>query len=379
MPGTETYEQPTLTDEVLSRERERASVAQRWGVIFLALGIIWLVFELTGRGALFWLGFGIVERTERIAQELPGSALTVDLVGDDVELVQWERSVIRVDAVKHAFGWSEAAAERGLQQFDVQIELEGDMVRVTTRGQAGFFLGRAPFVTLRIAVPANTRLDVQSVNGNLSVDGVGGEGVLRTTNGAITGKDLEGRLIFKTTNGDITLEHLAGVATLETVNGDVHLRDGRAQRITASSMNGDLTFRGVTGMVQVRTINGDVTVDEAHELELDVKTASGDLDLRDVYEAQLAIETTEGEVDFQGSLSTAAEHRIKSFSGDVTLVLPRSSNLELEVSTLSGDLETDFGLPPPVGDRREARGAPGGGGTMLWIETTSGDVEVRAD
>lgn len=360
MKQVKQYEQPELPDESYYRNRARQDQARRWGRVLLVIGIIWLVFELTGRGAFFRAGLGFVEQTQRVEQTLAGHTLKVDVGSDDVELVHSDGADIRIEATKHAFGWNSAAVERELQDIALQIQHNDGIVQVGTQRQPGWWFGRAPYTRLRIAVPDTTRLDIQSISGDLHIRNVTGDGSLTTTSGDIRAENTQGHLAVKTTNGDIRLDQHQGALAIETVNGDVELKGGQARDVTASSINGDLTLEGVSGKLMVNTISGEVRVDDAQEVQLNVESTNGDL-------------------DFRGSLASNGPQRITNISGDVRLRLPSTSNVRLDVNTLSGDLETNLALRNLVQTRRELRGVLGAGAATLEVNTTSGDVHIQAD
>ena len=69
-------------------------------------------------------------------------------------------------------------------------------------------------------------------------------------------------------------------------------------------------------------------------------------------------------------------------SGDITLRLPADFSADVDFSSLSGDLDTDFDME--IRNRHERRwvgskveGKIGGGGRDLSFHTISGDVELR--
>jgi hypothetical protein len=70
-------------------------------------------------------------------------------------------------------------------------------------------------------------------------------------------------------------------------------------------------------------------------------------------------------------------------SGSITLELPEALNTDVSVSTLSGDLESDWPITTRgSSDRhrwspRRIRGTIGSGGRQLSLATVSGQIELR--
>lgn len=361
MPETETREPANMPDETYYRQADRSIAARRWGGILLLIGIVWMVFLLTSQSRLVAGGFGAGQTEPLPAQTFEGQNLVVIGVNDPIDLTRAAGSGITVEATRHGFGWNADAAREAARSLDLQITRQGDTVRVEVRRpSARWTMGRAPYIHLRIAVPAGVRLDIQTTNGDLTARGIDGAGVLQTVNGDIDARDTRGDLTFRTTNGDINVTGHSGPASFATTNGDIELRNGSAGPLSAQSVNGDMKLSGVTGRIELRTISGDIAIREARAVSLNLETTNGDIDVR-------------------GDLAAGAEQRLNSVNGDITLRLPADSNLRLEADTLSGDLKTTFTLRNAVRERRTLSGDIGAGGATLNITTVSGDVRVAAD
>ncbi len=81
-------------------------------------------------------------------------------------------------------------------------------------------------VDLKIEVPAASSVELSTVNdGDLSVDGIGGEIVLHNTNGEIAVRDVTGPVNASTVNGDVVVQFGRAMASaamaFSTLNGDV--------------------------------------------------------------------------------------------------------------------------------------------------------------
>jgi DUF4097 and DUF4098 domain-containing protein YvlB len=132
-------------------------------------------------------------------------------------------------------------------------------------------------------------------------------------------------------------------------------------RVSAGSVSGDITISGANGDVDANTVSGDVHMDGLRASSVRGNTVSGDIEVRvDAF-------TGRGDLSFH------------SVSGNVTLELPRDFGADLSMSTVSGDMNSDF--PVTLGNGRmshrriEAR--IGGGGRRLDVNTVSGDLRLR--
>ncbi|WP_129631362.1 DUF4097 family beta strand repeat-containing protein [Candidatus Oscillochloris fontis] len=316
----------------------RGAQSRRWGGLLLLLGLVWLVFELTSRSAIF--AFALVEEE---ASTLPQSFSATHLVvrgGDDqISLHDEDGDQVTVTAVRHGFGWNSSSARSALQRVDLHITQQGETLSVEVRHNGGvpFLFGRSPYADVQIGVPEGMNLDVQTISGDLAGEGIRSTGILQTVSGQLTLVDVAGDLQLRTTSGDLQLRDAGPGLKIETISGDVRIEGG-------------------SGALRVESI-------------------SGDLDLRDLREALLDLDTTSGDIEVVGVFSG----QIHTTSGDVDLRFSPSANLKLSVTTMSGAIEYDLQLREVQQDWRSLQAVVGAGQAQLQVSTASGDVELRSD
>jgi hypothetical protein len=317
---SDTPPRPAVAPPYRRREQTR-----RWGTVLLMLGVAWLVFELTSRGAIFGLSLGFVERSAAMPpQSFSAARLVLHGTVDTVELVSWPGDTITIEAVKHGFGWNAAAAADSLGRIDLLARRDRDTLLVDVQRQSALgALGRAPYLDLRISLPAGVAFDVSTVSGDIQAHGLRADGALATVSGQIRLSDSSGAFRLSTTSGDIALT-------------------------------------GTSGRVYLRSISGSFTL----------------ADLRD---AQLDLESTSGDVEADGGLAAGTSSQISSISGSVRVGLANPADLRLQASTTSGTLSSDLDLRAAQRERRQLSGVLGTGSTVLTVFTTSGDVEVNGD
>lgn len=134
-------------------------------------------------------------------------------------------------------------------------------------------------------------------------------------------------------------------------------------QVSASSVSGDVSVTGAQGDVRANTVSGDVRLDKLHASSIKANTVSGDLEVR--------IDEFTG----RGDLS------FNTVSGDLTLMVPRNFDADLSMSSVSGDVNSDFALT--VGSmNRMHRGSVeariGNGGRRLEVHSVSGSLRLRS-
>jgi hypothetical protein len=147
-----------------------------------------------------------------------------------------------------------------------------------------------------------------------------------------------------------------------SVSGNVEISEATGT-IRAKSVSGDVNVREVAGTIYANSVSGDVTVGEASGA-VSAKSTSGNV-----------------RVDLQ-RLEGAHTNRLEfgSVSGNVEVKMPGSIGAEVEMSTLSGHLETDFPITiekREFGPGRSARGRIGDGARALKLSSVSGNVYLR--
>jgi DUF4097 and DUF4098 domain-containing protein YvlB len=136
-------------------------------------------------------------------------------------------------------------------------------------------------------------------------------------------------------SGAIRLTQCGGDARLKSVSGGVEA-DGVAGRADVQSVSGHVRASRVNGEVRVKSVSGSVVVE------------SGD--------GEVSAETVSGRVDVLG-LSRAG--------------------FNLDASTFSGKINSDFNLGASSVGRDHVRASVNGGGKSVRLRTLSGDVNLR--
>ncbi len=152
----------------------------------------------------------------------------------------------------------------------------------------------------------------------------------------------------------------AGVAfTGSMVSGDVEVT-GLAGRVEANSVSGDVAVRQVRGDVSARSVSGDATLERVDGQEVRGNSVSG-------------------EVAFTGPIHADGRYEFRSVSGDLTLRVEGSLDARISLSTVSGDVESDFPITIGGGGRfgrRNREFTVGNGGARLELGTVSGDFRL---
>jgi len=198
--------------------------------------------------------------TDRFEATYPlGAGVEISLgnTNGSVSVEAWDEDFVRLVAEKQVDSSSAREAEEAFEDIEILIK-EGDRrLEIETRlpsaasGVVSWLFGRSRNASVRyeLRVPRTAELDLHTVNGNLSIDGVAGAQELRSTNGRIEVTDAEEGVEAHTTNGSIRVE-----VTDASSAPDIDL----------GSTNGGITLylpADIQGRIEARTVNGSVNTD----------------------------------------------------------------------------------------------------------------------
>ena len=325
----------------------------------------------------------------------------LDLEADfgDVTVTGSTRDDVQVVARLSLWGADEEDARR---QVDVQMTQDGNRITVrVVRPERiyAFASVKGSQVDFEIQVPSETSLRLVTSSGDLAVSTITGTVELNTSFGAIQAEEVNGTVSARSSSGDVTLVGLsdAGDLQVRTDFGKLVLQDITADSLTARSSSGSIQVEGGTldGALDVETSFGDVTVTGVRATSyrlasssgdltldgcsgpLDLQTGFGNIEVRNGAEAQLALKTSSGEIRFSGSLDTQGEHRVESDFGSVRLVLPTDAAFDLDAETGFGAIDSELPVTVSQFEEKHMVGEVNGGGPLLRIRTSSGNVTLK--
>ena len=210
---------------------------------------------------------------------------------------------------------------------------------------------------------AGADIRITNVSGDLTVTGYDGDAVIVTA--TKEGRDQDKvEIEDRSTPGHIDI----GVRYPDHCNNcraDVRF-DVKAPRSTSfdfkrlSSVSGDVDISSVTGTLRASSVSGNVRVKDIAG-SVSASAVSGNVEV---------------EID---RLDGAENMKFSSVSGNVNVRIPQSLDADVEMSSLSGSLKTDFPIEvreKRYGPGRSAHGRVGSGSRTLNMSSVSGSVSL---
>jgi DUF4097 and DUF4098 domain-containing protein YvlB len=222
---------------------------------------------------------------------------------------------------------------------DARVELAGDTLTVKTSRQ-GFGWARTGAVSVRIEVPALSRLDVQMEVGDIVADGAFGDATVKSGAGTI-GLGEVAKLRMISGAGDIAVARAGGDVLAVTGSGAVRI-DEAGGDIIIKNGNGTTTIGTVAGTVRVSAANGDVAIARADRAAT-VKTANGSIRLGSIASGDVDLKTAFGTVEVGIAHGTAARLDVKTTFGLLRQELEPSATPPASVRTATVKARTSHG------------------------------------
>ena len=292
------------------------------------------------------------EQTERTTRTFRGGQeLFLSNVAGDINITRGGNE-ITVEIIETARGRDDADAKEMLQLVEVEVVERNNRVEVRTRYPQGDEMRRNNrrnvnvWVVYNVTAPAGSRVRATSVSGS------------------VMAKDIRGEVSAESVSGTVRIINGGRVASAKSISGNVE--------VIESEIDGSLSASTASGSVVLRKV-------KARQVE--AGSISGDVVLEDVDAQQVEGQTVSGSVKFGGALARGGRYEFTSHSGSVTAALGGNAGFEIEATSFSGSIRSDFSFPtsgdPERGrSRRSLRGVVGDGSSVVELTTFSGSIVI---
>jgi hypothetical protein len=231
-------------------------------------------------------------------------------------------------------------------RIDLESELEftftsvGGWARVTARRkyESGWMHNLS--VHFEIEVPTETRTELHTGGGGITISGLHGASEVKTSGGSIEVNGLTGTLEAFTSGGPIRVREVTGDAHVGTSGGP----------IDAEAVDGNLRAHTSGGGIRISRVSGYV----------EAKTSGG------------PIHATYSPGNRHGGI-------LETSGGSIEVAIDPSANLDLDASTSGGSVSSDIPVRT-VGTFSHSRiqGSIGSGGEELRLHTSGGSIHIHA-
>jgi DUF4097 and DUF4098 domain-containing protein YvlB len=286
--------------------------------------------------------------------------------------------------------WQGGRPHKFSGDFIINVPREMDLVKIETAG------GNVTTSSV------GGRVDTQSGGGSIRLDEIGGAVNAETGGGGIDADDIGGDLSLHTGGGSIKISSAKGRINAETGGGSVKLISGMqdavletggggievercAGRVKATTGGGSIDLGDIGGPAEIETGGGSIRLSSAKGA-VRAETGGGSIELNGVPSARA--ETGAGAIvaKFIGG-GDRTDSLLETSAGDITVYLAPNLGITVRASIELANghkIHSDFSEIQVRSDGCEycpksasAEGSLNGGGPVLKVRTTTGDILIR--
>jgi DUF4097 and DUF4098 domain-containing protein YvlB len=181
----------------------------------------------TGKGTGYW---GASERETKSFSVGASPRVNIITFDGDIMVHGWDKPEVTYSATKHG------RDEEELKLVRIQTEQQGSALSIIASSEHS-----SGAASLDVYLPRNATLHVSSGDGNLKLEGISGDLMLRTGDGAIEVVDGGGQLQLNTGDGHIRVSNFDGQVDARTGDGAISL-DGKFSGLAARTGDGEISL-----------------------------------------------------------------------------------------------------------------------------------------
>jgi DUF4097 and DUF4098 domain-containing protein YvlB len=265
---------------------------------------------------------------------------------------------------------------------EVKIETEGG--NVSTSGIAGRVDAQSGGGTIRVD-DIGGAINAETGGGSIDVGNVASDVNLHTGGGSIKVNSAKGKIEAESGGGSVNIVSGMQGAVLETGGGSIQV-ERCAGRVKATTGGGSIDLGDIGGPVEMETGGGSIRLSSAKG-PVRAETGGGSIELNGVPSARA--ETAAGGITAKFVAANGEHHdsELETAAGDITVYLAPNVNISVRASievanghSIRSDFP-DIRVTTEGGDYGPktvtAEGSLNGGGPVLKVRTTTGDISFR--
>lgn len=298
---------------------------------------------------------------------------------------------VRGDTAWIVGDWEGGRPHRFSGEFSISVPREMDEIKVETDGGNVTTTGVAGRVDSQSG-GGNIRFDdiggvinAETGGGNIDVGNVSSDVSLHTGGGSIKVVSAKGKIVADSGGGSvIVISGLQG-AELETGGGSIQV-DRCTGKVTATTGGGSIDLGEIGGPAEIETGGGSIRLASAKG-PVKAETGGGSIELLGVPSARAETGAGGIEAKFIASGGERNDSVLETSAGDITVYVAPSVKLSIRASIEVANghrIESEFSeirVTTEGGDYGSktvtAEGDLNGGGPVLKVRTTTGDISFR--
>lgn len=286
--------------------------------------------------------------------------------------------------------WMSGRSERFNTDITVEVPRDMAMIHLDTQGGNLGVTGTTARVDLdtqggnvSVADVGSVRINTQG--GNVAADAVHGDTFINSGGGNVAVGESQGKGEINTAGGNVTVKSMAWGA-VQTGGGSIEVGQSRGD-LTAETGGGSIDVNEVQGKAALQTGGGNIRLGSARG-PVKASTAGGSIEMWKLYQGAQA-QTGAGAItaEFLGGRGAFSDSMLRTAAGDVIVYLGSSLPCTIHASA---EMASGPGIRSEFSDIKitqeggqygprsvSADGSINGGGNLLRIRTTIGQIDIR--
>lgn len=301
------------------------------------------------------------ERTEKSFSVTPGGWVELRADFGSVDVRSWSQNEVKIEVVKWVESRSRRSASELFKDYEITFDQTSRGVSIVAKmyggGKRWWRSNDGLQVEFRLTVPQKYNLDLNTSGGSISVDNLTGEARVKTSGGSLSLGRIEGPVDARTSGGSIDLQQTKGRLIAQTSGGGITVGEVDGD-VDVETSGGSINVNGATGNLRAHTSGGGISLRRLHG-SVDASTSGGSLsaELLEQFEAPCELSTS---------------------GGGIVIYLASGIKADIDARTSGGDVESDLPITVQgsIGEGK-LQGKLNGGGPLLTLRTSGGDIRLR--
>jgi DUF4097 and DUF4098 domain-containing protein YvlB len=206
-----------------------------------------------------------------------------------------------------------------------EVSFDGNNLTIEAPQNSGWLSFRSGSVRVEVRVPVDSSARIKTASADVACRG------------------RYGQLRVNSASGDISMDDANGDVKVHTASGEIAVGNVGGQ-LNANTASGDIKAGKVGGAASLKTASGDIKVD-AVAGDVQVKSASGNLEVGAVSRGDVSVRSVSGRVSLGVVPGTGVWMDLSTLSGRIESALesvesaPERRDLTIQVHTVSGDID----------------------------------------
>ncbi|MGB5107276.1 MAG: DUF4097 family beta strand repeat-containing protein [Candidatus Zixiibacteriota bacterium] len=315
-----------------------------------------------------------------------GFELNVSNTSGDISVNRQSGDKVIVKVIKQVDASSRDEAEEKEDRVEVSIKADKDKIDIDTRyprrqGSDGFWgklfgldKGYNGSVSYEIEVPVELDLFIATTSGDVLLGGLEGNAQIGATSSDITIRDHKGDCDIDNTSGNIVLRDVKGNVNVNSTSSDA-LFDNIQGDVDLQATSGDTEANWISGSIRVSKTSGYIRIAKSSG-DIDINAISGDIEIEQK-EGGFTLTTSSGDITVVSEFCGGARYEAETISGNIYVRVPNELKSDVRLETVSGNIDTDLALEVKSFNRNRLEGRVRGGGTGIYLTSTSGDISLE--